>query len=123
MYRLVILTGARKGHRLVVQKGNLLIGRAPDVQLDLRDDDTVSHHHAVIEDGADGYYLREMGGLNPPEVNGQPVRGVLKLKADDQIEIGRTLMQFQVPTTPPRRPTGVPPDSSIGLPSPCSACC
>lgn len=96
MYRLVFLTGARKGRRVAVQQGNLLIGRDHDVQLDLREDDEVSRHHAVIEEQADGYVLRDLGGMNPAQVNGQPVRGAIKLKQDDQIEIGRTIMQFQL---------------------------
>lgn len=99
MYRLVFLTGARKGRRLAVQQGTLLIGRDHDVQLDLREDDEVSRHHATIEQRADGYYLTDLGGTNPAEVNGQKVRGVIKLQPDDQIEIGRTLMQFQVVET------------------------
>lgn len=96
MYRLVFLTGARKGRRVAVQQGSLLIGRDHDVQLDLREDDEVSRHHAIIEQQADGYFLRDLGGMNPAQVNGQPVRGVIKLKQDDQIELGRTIMQFQV---------------------------
>ena len=99
MYRLVFLTGARKGRRLAVQQGTLLIGRDHDVQLDLREDEEVSRHHATIEQRADGYYLTDLGGTNPVEVNGQKVRGVIKLQPDDQIEIGRTLMQFQVVET------------------------
>ena len=95
MYRLVFLTGTRKGRRLAVSQGTLLIGRDHDVHLDLREDDEVSRHHAHIEERADGCFLTDLGGRNPTEVNGQVVRGSIKLKAGDQIQLGRTLMEFQ----------------------------
>lgn len=96
MYRLVFMTGPHKGRRVAVRQGPLLIGRDHDVQLDLRDDDEVSRHHALIEPQPDGYLLKDLGARNPVLVNGQAVRGAIKLRHNDQIEIGRTLMQFHL---------------------------
>ncbi len=95
MYRLVFLTGKMKGRRLAVQQGTLLIGRDPECQLDLADDDEVSRQHAVIEQRPDGIYIRDLGSMNPTEINGRSVKE-WKLKPDDKIEIGRTVMQFQI---------------------------
>jgi predicted component of type VI protein secretion system len=95
MYRLVFLTGRMKGRRLAVQQGSLLIGRSPECQIDLADDDEVSHQHAVIEQRSDGLYIKDLGATNPMEINGKPVLEG-RLRHGDKIEIGRTVMQFQL---------------------------
>lgn len=106
MYRLTFLNGRFKGRRFAVQQGALLIGRDPSCQIDLADDDLVSHQHAQIESRKDGVWLKDLGALNPAQVNGAPVDEV-KLRAGDRIEIGRTQFEFQPVeanvTTPHRR--------------------
>ena len=95
MYRLIFLNGRHKGRRLAVQQGSLLIGRDPSCQLDLAEDERVSHQHAVIEQRGAGIWIKDLGSLNPTEVNGQPVQEV-QLKQGDRIEIGRTQFEFQL---------------------------
>lgn len=95
MYRLIFLNGPHKGRRVAVQQGALLIGRDPSCQLDLQEDDQVSHRHAQLEQRADGVWLTDQGALNKTEVNGQPVDEV-RLNPGDRIEIGRTQFEFQL---------------------------
>lgn len=106
MYRLTFLNGRFKGRRFAVQQGTLLLGRDPSCQIDLADDDLVSHQHAQIESRKDGVWLKDLGALNPAQVNGVPVDEV-KLRAGDRIEIGRTQFEFHPVetnvTTPHRR--------------------
>lgn len=80
---------------MAVQQGSLLIGRDPTCQLDLQDDDQVSHQHAVLEQRADGIWIKDMGALNRTQVNGQPVEEV-RLQPGDHVEIGRTQFEFQI---------------------------
>lgn len=95
MYRLIFLNGPFKGRRVAVQQGSLLIGRDPACQLDLKDDDEVSHRHALLEQREDGVWLVDQGALNKTEVNGRPVDEV-RLQPGDRIEVGRTQFEFQV---------------------------
>lgn len=95
MYRLIFLNGRLKGRRVAVQQGTLVIGRDPSCQIDLADDDEVSRQHASLEQRKDGVWLKDMGALNKPQVNGQPVSEA-RLRHGDKIEVGRTLMEFQV---------------------------
>ncbi len=95
MYRLIFLNGTLKGRRVAVQQGSLLIGRDPSCQLDLQDDDKVSHHHAVLEQRGDEVWIKDLESLNKTEVNGQAVQEVC-LKPGDRIEIGRTQFEFQI---------------------------
>ena len=90
MYRLIFLNGALKGRRVAVQQGSLLIGRDPSCQLDLQDDEKVSHQHAVLEQRGDEVWIKDLESLNKTEVNGQVIQEVC-LKPGDRIEIGRTL--------------------------------
>jgi Inner membrane component of T3SS, cytoplasmic domain len=103
MYRLLILNGKFKGKRLTIQQGSVLIGRDPECQIDLDDDDEVSRHHAVIEIRGGSPVLRDLGAKNPAEVNQQPVKEH-RLRNGDRIEIGRTVMEFQTAasSSPPR---------------------
>jgi tetratricopeptide (TPR) repeat protein len=94
MYRLIFHNGRFKGRRIAVQQGDLLIGRDPSCQIDLADDDSVSRHHARIEQRKDGVWLRDLGSINPTTVNGQAADEV-KLRPGDRIEIGHTQIEFQ----------------------------
>jgi pSer/pThr/pTyr-binding forkhead associated (FHA) protein len=95
MYRLIFLNGNLKGRRVAVQQGALLIGRDPSCQLDLQEDDQVSHQHALLEQRSDGVWIKDLGATNRTEVNGQPVEEV-RLHPGDRIEIGHTQMEFQL---------------------------
>ncbi len=103
MYRLLFLNGKFKGKRLTIQQGSVLIGRDPECQIDLDDDDEVSRHHAVIEYRGDSPVIRDLGAKNPIEVNQQAVKEH-RLRSGDRIEIGRTVLEFQAATasSPPR---------------------
>lgn len=93
MYRLQFLNGKFKGKRLTIQQGSVLIGRDPECQIDLDDDDEVSRHHAVIEYRGGSPVIRDLGAKNPVEVNQQPVKEH-RLRNGDQIEIGRTVIEY-----------------------------
>ena len=100
MYRLIFLNGNLKGRRVAVQQGALLIGRDPSCQLDLQEDDQVSHQHALLEQRNDGVWIKDLGATNRTEVNGQPVEEV-RLNPGDRIEIGHTQLEFQLIETQP----------------------
>lgn len=95
MYRLIFLTGKSKGRRLAVQQGTLVIGRDPECDLDLAEDDEVSRRHAIIEEKAGGVEIQDLGAMNTVEVNGKPIAKTAVLKHGDKIEIGRTTLLFQ----------------------------
>jgi len=104
MYRLLFLNGKLKGKRLTIQQGSVTIGRDPECQVDLDDDDEVSRHHAVIEYRGGSPVIRDLGATNPVEVNQQPIKEH-RLRNGDLIEIGRTVIEFQSSDSsePPRQ--------------------
>lgn len=105
MYRLIFHSGQFSGRRFAVQQGTLLIGRDPSCEVNLADDDLVAQHHAQLEQRRDGVWLKDLGSMSPSTVNGEIVDEV-KLRPGDQIEIGRTRIEFQTieaMTSTPRR--------------------
>jgi hypothetical protein len=103
MYRLLFINGKFKGKRLTIQQGAVLIGRDPECQIDLDDDDEVSRHHALIESRGGSPVIRDLDATNRVMVNDQPVKEH-RLRTGDRIEIGRTIIEYQAGTTaaPPR---------------------
>lgn len=95
MYRLIFLDGKMKGRRIAVQQGSIVIGRDPACHVDIAEDDEVSRQHATIEDRNGTYFIKDMGAVNKPVVNGVAVIEA-ELKHGDLIEVGRTKLEFQI---------------------------
>src|SRR5262245_10406443 len=71
------------------------IGRARDNVFAIRDDKTVSRHHAVIESDADGFRIRDTQSLAGVKRGGKllPTAGA-KLEHGDEVLLGRTVLRF-----------------------------
>src|SRR5262249_57497336 len=91
----------------------ITIGKAEDNQLRVTDG-AASRKHAIIEPNGGGLVIKDLGSLNGIFVNDQRVgeQGRV-LREGDQIEIGRTKMDFRTaphwrkqPTAPPPPPLG-----------------
>jgi pSer/pThr/pTyr-binding forkhead associated (FHA) protein len=91
---LTVLTGPVAGSEFVLAEARILIGRsaAAGVQLD---DPSVSHEHAAIELGPDGFGVRDLASTNGVRVNGAAVEASV-LKHGDRLEIGSCELQYVV---------------------------
>lgn len=108
LYRLVILSGALKGQRISVAEEPIVIGRAPDCTLPIRDEE-LALRHAVIERKADGLVIRDLGSMSGILLNNREVREA-HLRHGDVVELGLTRLLVQAALqadveeeTPPRR--------------------
>lgn len=72
----------------------LTVGQAPDSGISLAGDSTVSAVHAVLERYGDHWAIRDMGSRNGTFVNGERIWGERRLRAGDEILIGRTRMSY-----------------------------
>ncbi len=94
LYRLIVLTGPLKNQRITVDREPMTIGRAPDSQIVLPDDE-VAPKHAVLEHKPDdGLYINDLGTMHRIIVNGRELRHA-RLKHGDMVEIGRTRFLVQ----------------------------
>lgn len=83
--------GRRKGEAILLSPGSsLLVGRAPDCDLELADS-FVSAHHAEFNVGLEGLTVCDLGSTNGTFVNGAPVEGPLLLAPGDEVAIGDSL--------------------------------
>ncbi|GEM_PF-6847325 len=71
------------------------VGREPDNDLVIADDDTVSGHHALIIRKGDKYFIRDLESKNGILLRGERVNGGLTLDDGDSIQIGRHTYTFQ----------------------------
>lgn len=81
-----------KGERIYLSSGeSLLVGRAPDCDLELADT-FVSAHHARFTVTPEGLVVRDLNSTNGTYVNGEPVDDVLLLRPGDRVAIGDSVL-------------------------------
>ncbi len=90
--RLIVVTGKDEGREVLLQKSAVMIGTLGDSDLVLTDP-TVSRSHAVVEEKADGYLLRDLGSTNGTFLDGVKVREAY-LSAGSVIRAGQTDIAF-----------------------------
>lgn len=77
-----------KGERVVLPPhGSLLVGRAPDCDLELADT-FVSAHHARFSVTPEGLVVHDLGSTNGTYVNGERIEGAVLLAPGDRVLIG-----------------------------------
>ena len=88
----LVLSGSRLGHRLVLGDAPIDVGRGSAAGLIL-DADSVSRKHARIERFGGGHKIVDLGSTNGTYVNGVKVKEQI-LKDGDRIGIGKALLKY-----------------------------
>jgi Protein of unknown function (DUF3662)/FHA domain len=83
------------GRRLIVPPGGGTIGRSRDCDVVL-DDAGISRRHAEIRPGPAGWAVADLGSTNGVLVNGQQVQGSRPLAPGDRVELGSTVIVFEL---------------------------
>ncbi|MBM4342987.1 MAG: FHA domain-containing protein [Deltaproteobacteria bacterium] len=93
-FDLKVVSGPDRGkvHKLV--DGDYLVGRGLDCQIVLADP-AVSRKHFQVRRNGDQALLEDLGGPNGTKVNGEK-RARHNLEPGDQIEVGMTVLEFQI---------------------------
>ncbi len=87
MARLIIATA--EGQRAIELRAHNSIGRHPSNTIQLLDR-IVSKEHSIVEQRADGFWLRDLGSLNGTYINQERVEGERPLRHGDEIVMGST---------------------------------
>jgi hypothetical protein len=83
------------GQRIVLSGSPVVIGRATDAGIRL-DQTSVSRRHAEVRASAEGsWVVVDLGSTNGTRVNGGVVSGERRLKPDDAISVGDTVIRFE----------------------------
>jgi pSer/pThr/pTyr-binding forkhead associated (FHA) protein len=88
---LLVLKGAGRGNRFMVNKNGSTIGRNPECDIFL-DDITVSRKHAVIS-FAELFHFTDSGSLNGSYLNNERATSS-ELRSGDEIQIGKFHLVF-----------------------------
>ncbi|HEX4109177.1 MAG TPA: DUF3662 and FHA domain-containing protein [Solirubrobacteraceae bacterium] len=84
-----------RGRTYPLPPSGAVIGRSRDCEVIL-DDTGVSRHHAQISLGTDGWTLRDLGSTNGVLLNGRPLARPAVLMGGEEIELGSTVLTFEV---------------------------
>lgn len=83
------------GRRLVVGAGGATLGRSRECDV-VVSDANVSRQHAELRRTAAGWQLYDLGSTNGTRVNGRQVDGSEPLRSGDEIELGASVMTFEL---------------------------
>lgn len=89
---LVLIYGQPLGRKFVIKTGSLLIGRAPDCDIQLSDD-CLSRLHCRIISSQDSVVIADLDSTNGTYVNNAAI-SARPLKDGDRIKVGRTIFSF-----------------------------
>ena len=92
--KLRIQQGRRRGREYSIGRRPVTIGRAPQCDIVIPDDQLVSSEHADVQLAENGQLvLRDLESVNGTEVNGETVQETV-LKPGDEIAIGSTIFEI-----------------------------
>jgi Protein of unknown function (DUF3662)/FHA domain len=83
------------GNRLVVGPAGVTLGRSRQCDIVL-DDPNVSRQHAEIRPRGDSWVLTDLGSTNGSLLNGRRIDGPEVVKPGDEIELGASVMKFEL---------------------------
>jgi hypothetical protein len=83
------------GRRLVVGPGGMTLGRSRQCDVVLNDPN-VSREHAEIRPRGGSWVLTDLGSTNGSRLNGRTVNGSEVVKPGDEIELGATVLRFEL---------------------------
>jgi pSer/pThr/pTyr-binding forkhead associated (FHA) protein len=95
---LLRLTGPELGHRTYLTDAPTLLGRGGESAVRLRDR-SVSRSHARLRRHNGSTFLQPLDTPNGVFLNGAFVQGEVELRVGDVLEVGRTLLKLEGPST------------------------
>lgn len=92
---LKILVGKHQGKAIPLTSRKFLVGREQDCQL-RPNSDLVSRHHCAFSIDDYAVRLRDLGSTNGTFVNGEAIKGEVRLENGDKISIGKLDLQLTI---------------------------
>ncbi|HTO54064.1 MAG TPA: FHA domain-containing protein [Myxococcota bacterium] len=93
---LMFASGPLAGSEVALDKPRVTIGRDKKCEVAI-DDASISHQHAALELGSNGYRVRDLGSTNGVLVNGARM-ALSELKHGDRIALGQVELRYVVET-------------------------
>jgi pSer/pThr/pTyr-binding forkhead associated (FHA) protein len=90
---LVVVRGPGRGARFLLREERVIAGRHPDNVVFL-DDVTVSRHHAIFTRSDGHWSVADASSLNGTYVNRALISAPIRLRAGDEVQIGKFRLMF-----------------------------
>jgi len=84
-----------EGRRLVIAPAGATIGRSRQCDIVLNDPN-VSREHAEVRQRGERWFVRDLGSTNGTALNGRRVSGSEAVNSGDEIEIGTSVIGFEI---------------------------
>jgi pSer/pThr/pTyr-binding forkhead associated (FHA) protein len=97
---ITILSGPAAGTEYVLERKRIILGRSPDVGIQI-DDPSISSEHVAFELDAAGFGIRDLASTNGVRVNGATTLASA-LKHGDRISLGECELQYVVEDCAPQ---------------------
>ena len=91
---IAILEPGGGSRQVPLDRDRIRMGRSSDNDISFPSDMSLSRHHLVLERGADGWYVEDMGAKNRTTINGRRIEGKTRLAAGDRISAGQVVVVF-----------------------------
>ena len=92
--KIVAIEGTSAGVVVPLERGVVVVGRGPSVDVAF-DDPSMSRQHVAVEYAGNGFRVRDLGSTNGLRLNGTAVQ-VGDLTDGDRFEIGHTVFQLVI---------------------------
>jgi small-conductance mechanosensitive channel len=93
-HRLTVVAGPVKGLEFPVQGEELVIGRAEECGVELRDP-SISKQHARLVRRDERWLVEDMGSRHGTLLNDRPVEGAELLRSGDEVRVGGSTLRFE----------------------------
>jgi predicted component of type VI protein secretion system len=103
---LEVVEGPDAGNQVALDRP-IVIGRAPDVDLVLQDDEVSRRHARVSPAGEDSALVEDLGSANGTFVNDSELHGPARLDPADELLVGVTLIEVRSRTQVAARPSAL----------------
>ncbi len=90
--RFLIIAGRNRGRAIPLYSGGVVLGRN---DLD-PDDQRISRKHLQIGEHSGEFTVQDLDSMNGTFVNGQRITTTVRLRENDKIQVGQTILQFEV---------------------------
>jgi predicted component of type VI protein secretion system len=103
---LEVVEGPDAGSQVALNRP-IVIGRAPDVDLVLQDDEVSRRHARVSPAGEDSALVEDLGSVNGTFVNDNELHGPARLDPADELLVGVTLIEVRSRAQVAARPSAL----------------